>query len=173
MAYIAHLVTGVFSGEVGIYDARVCAICSMSDIVFNQNACAITNHSQSAKDVYPHFKSQLYVENPGHWKPLWEMLRYCTPKVLCNNLTEQRVEVVAISPKEVLIRGRVVKTEDTRDSSLICHVCHEVWWNWITSDAPSTAVSGWRTFDARVWTPSHSQRMFSRTASIYSTRRWR
>ena len=38
-------------------------------IVFNPRAGAITDHSQSAKDIDPNFKSQLYVENSGHRKP--------------------------------------------------------------------------------------------------------
>ena len=39
-----------------------------SGIVFNPSAGAITDHSQSAKDIYTYFKSQLYVEDPGHRK---------------------------------------------------------------------------------------------------------
>ena len=42
-------------------------VSSRSDIVFNPSAGAITDHSQSAKDK-PVFKSQLYVEYPGHRK---------------------------------------------------------------------------------------------------------
>ena len=41
-------------------------VSSRSGIVFNPNAGAITDHSQSAKDIDPYFKSQLYVEDPGH-----------------------------------------------------------------------------------------------------------
>ena len=41
-------------------------VSSRSDIVFNPSAGAITDHSQSAKDIDPYFKSQLYVENPIH-----------------------------------------------------------------------------------------------------------
>ena len=68
MAYIVHVVTGVWCGEVGICDARVCVlfVSSRLGIVFNPNAGAITDHSQSAKDIDPCFKSQLYVEDPGH-----------------------------------------------------------------------------------------------------------
>ena len=40
----------------------------VSDIVFNPSAGAITDHSQSAKDIDPYFKSQLYVEDLGHRK---------------------------------------------------------------------------------------------------------
>ena len=43
---------------------------SRSAIVFNPSAGAITDHSQSAKDIDPYFKSQLYVEDPGHRKPV-------------------------------------------------------------------------------------------------------
>ena len=72
MAYIAYLVTGVWCGEVGICDASVCVlfVSSRSGIVFNPSACEITDHSQSAKDIDPYFKSQLYVEDPGHRKPV-------------------------------------------------------------------------------------------------------
>ena len=47
-----------------------CVYClsSRSGIVFNPRAGAITNHSQSAKDLDPNVKSQLYVEDSGHQK---------------------------------------------------------------------------------------------------------
>ena len=41
-------------------------VSSRSGIVFNPSAGIITEHSQSAKDIDPYFKSQLYVEDPGH-----------------------------------------------------------------------------------------------------------
>ena len=41
---------------------------SRSGIVFNPSAGAITDHRQSAKEIDPYFKSQLYVEDPGHRK---------------------------------------------------------------------------------------------------------
>ena len=43
---------------------------SRSDIVFNQCAGAITEHSQSAKNIDSYFKSQLYVDDPGHLNPV-------------------------------------------------------------------------------------------------------
>ena len=71
MAYIAHEVTGVLCREVDICDARVCAfVSSKSGIVFNPSAGAIIDHSQSAKEIDPYFKSQLHVEDPGHQKPV-------------------------------------------------------------------------------------------------------
>ena len=69
MAYIAHVVTGVWCGEVGICDARVCTVCVWQvGYRFQPERGAITDHSQSAKDIDPNFKSQLYVEDPGHRK---------------------------------------------------------------------------------------------------------
>ena len=41
----------------------VLLVSSRSGIVYNPSADAITDHSQSAKDVDPYFKSQIYVEN--------------------------------------------------------------------------------------------------------------
>ena len=71
MAYIAHVVTRVWCGEVGICDTRVCAVVSSRlGIVFNSSAGVITDHSQSAKDIDPYFKFHLYVEIPGHRKPV-------------------------------------------------------------------------------------------------------
>ena len=71
MAYIAHVVTGVWCGEVGICDARVWLFVSnRSGIVFNPRAGVITDHSQSAKDIDLYFKSQFYVKDPGHRKPV-------------------------------------------------------------------------------------------------------
>ena len=50
----------------------VCAqfVSNMSDIIFNPSAGAITDHSQSAQNIDPYFKSQLYVEDPGHRNPV-------------------------------------------------------------------------------------------------------
>ena len=47
-----------------MYDGRMCVLCvsSNSGIVFNPSTGAITDHSQSAKDIDPYFKSQLYME---------------------------------------------------------------------------------------------------------------
>ena len=54
------------------YAMLVCVlfVSSRSDIVFNPSASAITDHSQSAKDIDPYFKSQLYVKDPCHRKPV-------------------------------------------------------------------------------------------------------
>ena len=54
------------------YAMSVCVlfVCSRSGIVFNPSAGEITDHSQSAKDIDPYFKSQLYVEDPGQRKPV-------------------------------------------------------------------------------------------------------
>ena len=41
-------------------------VSSRSGVVFNPSDGAITDDSQSAKDTDPYFKSQLYVEDPGH-----------------------------------------------------------------------------------------------------------
>ena len=73
MAYIAHVVTGVWCGAVRwAYANAMCVLffSNRSGIVFNPSAGAITDHSQSAKDIDPYFKSQLYVEDPGHRKPV-------------------------------------------------------------------------------------------------------
>ena len=45
-------------------------VSSRSGIIFNLSAGALTDHSQSAKDLDPYFKSQLYEEDPGHRKPV-------------------------------------------------------------------------------------------------------
>ena len=45
-------------------------VSSRSGIVFNPSTGAITDDSQSAKDIDPYFKSQLYVEDPGLRKPV-------------------------------------------------------------------------------------------------------
>ena len=47
-----------------------CLVSSRSDIVFNPSAGAITDHSQSVKDIDPYFKFQFYVEDPGYQKPV-------------------------------------------------------------------------------------------------------
>ena len=63
MAYIAHVVTGVWA-----YAIPVCVlfVSSKSDIVFNPSLGAVTDHNQSVKDIDSYFKSQLYVVDPGH-----------------------------------------------------------------------------------------------------------
>ena len=67
-----HVVRGVWSGEVGICDERVCVlfVSSTSGIVFNRSAGTIADRSQSAKDIDPYFKSRLCVEDTGHRKPV-------------------------------------------------------------------------------------------------------
>ena len=45
-------------------------VSSRLGIVFNPSAGAITDNSQLAKDIDPYFKSQFYVEDPGHQKPV-------------------------------------------------------------------------------------------------------
>ena len=73
MAYIAHVVTGVWCGELRrAYAMPMCVlfVSSRSGIIFNPSAGAITDDRESAKDIDPYFKSQLYVEDPGHRKPV-------------------------------------------------------------------------------------------------------
>ena len=74
MAYIALVVTGVvvwWGGHMrSVMPECVLFVSSRSGIVFNPRAGASTDHSQSAKDIDPYFKSQLYVEDPGHQKPV-------------------------------------------------------------------------------------------------------
>ena len=48
----------------------VLLISSTSGIVFKSSAGTFTNHTQSAKDIDPYFKSQLYVKNAAHRKPV-------------------------------------------------------------------------------------------------------
>ena len=43
-------------------------VSSRSGIVFNPGANVVTYYSQSAKDIDPYFKSQLYVEDPARRK---------------------------------------------------------------------------------------------------------
>ena len=59
-----------------------------SGIVFNPSAGAITDHSQSAKDVDPYFKSKLYVDDPGHRKPVLIL-----PNRLRNSESERTTEI--------------------------------------------------------------------------------
>ena len=45
-------------------------VSSRSGIIFNPSTGAITDHSQSAKQIHHYFKSLLYVEDYGHRKPV-------------------------------------------------------------------------------------------------------
>ena len=45
-------------------------VSSRSGIVFNPSVGAITDHSQSAKDIDPYFRSLFCVEDHGHRKPV-------------------------------------------------------------------------------------------------------
>ena len=75
MAYIAHVVIGVWCDKVGICDARACTVCvNRSGIISNQSAYAITDHSKSAKDIDPYFKSQLYVKDSGRRQSVFILL---------------------------------------------------------------------------------------------------
>ena len=64
-AYIANVITGVWSSGVGICDARLCTVCVQ---LINPRVGQITDYSKSAKDIDPYFRSQLYVKDPGHRK---------------------------------------------------------------------------------------------------------
>ena len=67
MAYTTHVVTIVWCGAVGICDSLcVLFVFSRSGIIFNPSVDAITDHSQSANDIDPYFKSHLYVEDSDH-----------------------------------------------------------------------------------------------------------
>ena len=59
-----------------------------SGIVFNPSAGAITDRSQSAKDVDPYFKSQLYVKDPGHRKPWYSFHRMARVNPESERMTE-------------------------------------------------------------------------------------
>ena len=43
---------------------------SRSGVLFNPSVSGITDHSQSAKDIDPYLKFQLYMDDPGHRKPV-------------------------------------------------------------------------------------------------------
>ena len=56
-----------------------------SGIVFNPSDGAITDYNQSANDIDPYFKVQLYVEDPGHRTPL-----FILPNVLSKHEERKR-----------------------------------------------------------------------------------
>ena len=70
MAYTTHAVI-CDAGEGLAYAIIMCILFafSRSGIDFNSKQSAVTDHSQSTKDIDPYFKSQLYDEDPGHRKP--------------------------------------------------------------------------------------------------------
>ena len=72
MAYIAYVVT-VCGAVRWAYAMPECVlfVSNRSGIVFNPSASALTDHSQSAKDIDSYFKSQLYVKDAGHRKPVF------------------------------------------------------------------------------------------------------
>ena len=71
MAYITHVVTGVWCVKwANAMPVCVLFVSRRSSIVFNPSAGAITDHSQSAKDIDPYFKSQLCVKDTGHREPV-------------------------------------------------------------------------------------------------------
>ena len=49
---------------------RAMFLSSTLAIIFIQSACAITEHSQSGKNIVSFFKSQLCVEDPGLRTPV-------------------------------------------------------------------------------------------------------
>ena len=54
-------------------------VSSTSYIVFNPSAGAITDYSQSAKNIDSHFNSQIYVVDPSHGNPVLILL-HCLSK---------------------------------------------------------------------------------------------
>ena len=69
MAYKVHVVTQECGAARWPY-AMPMFVSRRLGIVFNLTAGAITDHSQSAKDIDLYFRFQLYVEVPGQRKPL-------------------------------------------------------------------------------------------------------
>ena len=57
-----------------VMTANVLFVSSTSGIIFDLSTGTTTDHSQSAKDADPYFKSQFYVEDPGHRKPVLTLL---------------------------------------------------------------------------------------------------
>ena len=53
-------------------------VSSRLGINFNPSAGAITDHSQSVKDIDSYVKSQIYVEDPYHQKPVLIVSSYLT-----------------------------------------------------------------------------------------------
>ena len=69
MAYIAHVVK--MCDALGwAYEMPMCVLFVSSMSGINPSASAITEYSQSAKNIDPYFKSQLHVEDPGQRKPV-------------------------------------------------------------------------------------------------------
>ena len=67
---------------------------SRSVIVFKSSAGAITDHSQSAKDIYPYFKSQLHVKDTGHRKPVLILLNVLSKPGESERTTEILISAV-------------------------------------------------------------------------------
>ena len=55
--YIASVVTDMCCSEMGIFNDCVYCLSLTSGIIFNPSAAAITDHSQSAKNIDQYFKS--------------------------------------------------------------------------------------------------------------------
>ena len=74
MAYIVNVVTEMW--WLGGHTSCLCGlfVTSTSGIIFNPSAGAIINHIQLAKDIDPYFKTKIYVEYPGHRKPVLILL---------------------------------------------------------------------------------------------------
>ena len=69
MSYSSHVLTyAVAYACVWTYAMPVCVLflSCMLVIIFNPSEMAITDHSQSAKDIHPYCKSQLCVDDPSH-----------------------------------------------------------------------------------------------------------
>ena len=84
-------------------------VSSKSDIVFNPSAGAITDHSQSANDIYPYFKPQLYVENSATES------RY---SILPNGLSKRRDDS---NPQPLGRRAGVLSLRSHRSLNKIYH----------------------------------------------------
>ena len=63
------------------YAMPVCAllVSSRSGIVFNPRSGAITDHSQSVKDIDLHFKSQLYAKDHAQFSDSFDSLHNIVP----------------------------------------------------------------------------------------------
>ena len=67
-----------------------CLCLATSGIVFNPRAGSITDHSQSAKDIDPYLKSQLYVEDPSRRQYSFYQMGWVNPG------SERTTEIIAV-----------------------------------------------------------------------------
>ena len=126
-------------------------VSSRSGSVFNPSAGAITDHSQSAKDIDQYFKSQLHVEDPGHRKPVLSL-----PNGLRNPESECTTEILLYAVGGIRTHNLLIDSPAFYHWAITAHlvvlkIALPVHKNWHASDLHELVIPDWYKWPLIYW----------------------